>query len=379
MRQRFVVGAALVVLVLAASGPSLGSSTARSGTARHHRTGGHHGLRQGPEVVDVSVSFRVRNINRSAVANDVACTSDGATYPVYGHLVAPAAVISATQPRAVTLYIHGAAVGEQIWRNVALPGYDWAYELAKAGHASVTYDQLGFGRSGTPNGSKICIGSQADIAHQLVEKLRTGSYEVAGGQPVSFQRVALGSWSTGGLIASVEAYSFRDIDALASLSSAFDQGVAPSPLIAVLTKPDGVVAGCARGGEPKRAGGPSGYLFFLPDSVLRRVSYNADPAIVRAGSGAVERDPCGEGTSLLQTLAVDRLRLGTITVPVLLLIGDHDVFFPPPDGEQEAALFSGSRDVTYHLLPTTGHYLQGERTASLARMIASAWLRARGL
>jgi pimeloyl-ACP methyl ester carboxylesterase len=150
------------------------------------------------------------------------------------------------------------------------------------------------------------------------------------------------------------------------------------PFVALLTKPDGSFLGCALGGQPKRAGEPSGYAFSFPDTVLRGLVYRADPAVVRAVLATVERNPCGIGTSLVQTLAVDRLRLGTITVPVLLLFGDHDEFFPPPDGERQKALYSGSPDVTYELLPNTGHAMEIDGTAPTARAAVSAWLHARG-
>ncbi|MFC8182271.1 hypothetical protein CH293_17915 [Rhodococcus sp. 14-2470-1b] len=57
-----------------------------------------------PNVVDVPVSFTVRNVNDTAVP----CSADGRTSTVRGHLTAPAAGIGS----AVTLYEHGIAAGE---------------------------------------------------------------------------------------------------------------------------------------------------------------------------------------------------------------------------------------------------------------------------
>jgi pimeloyl-ACP methyl ester carboxylesterase len=268
-------------------------------------------------------------------------------------------------------------IGEGTWRG-ALPGYDWAYDEALAGHAAVTYDQLGYGRSDTPDGMKVCVGSQADVAHQLVDDLRAATYEVAGGRPVSFQRVALAGLSLGGLIAPVEAYSFRDVDALVGMGAAFDQGIAPAFLAPLATKPDGMVLGCAGGGQPKRTGAPSGYVYYFTEPLIRSLFYNADPAVVQAVLVAEEREACGLGQSILPTIAVDHLRLATITVPVLLMFGDHDAPFPPPAGANEKALYTGSHDVTYDLLAATGHAIPGERTAPTARALLSEWLHGHG-
>ena len=42
--------------------------------------------------------------------------------------------------------------------------------MARAGHVSVTVDRLGYGASGhPPTASSVCIGSQADVAHQIVQ------------------------------------------------------------------------------------------------------------------------------------------------------------------------------------------------------------------
>src|SRR5689334_13670803 len=64
-------------------------------------------------LVVQTVSFRVQNINRSAVA----CNVDGKTYEVRGQIVGPSSALrpSATQ-RAITLYLHGLGGGQVIWR-----------------------------------------------------------------------------------------------------------------------------------------------------------------------------------------------------------------------------------------------------------------------
>jgi pimeloyl-ACP methyl ester carboxylesterase len=274
--------------------------------------------------------------------------------------------------------VHGSVVGEPTWRFSAVPGYDWAGEEAKLGHASVTIDRLGFGASGLPDGNETCIGSDADVAHQIVSALRDGRYNVHGRAAPRFRRVAVAGLSAGGIIGGVEAYSFADVDALVSLSSAFDQGFSPATTADLLTNANGPVLVCARGGEAKYPGGPGGYDYTFKGTEATELFYDTAPAVIDAVIAAHEREPCGFGTSFAQTLLADALHLGDIQVPVLLVFGDHDVLFPPPDGQRQRDRFSGSRDVTLVQMADTGHALNVGRTAPAARAVVSRWLHARG-
>jgi hypothetical protein len=62
-------------------------------------------------------------------------------------------------------------------------------------------------------------------------------------------------------------------------------------------------------------------------------------------------------------------------VPAYLAFGANDAFFPPPAGDQQRDLFSGSHDVTLATFPNTGHGLFLERTRFEVRGSISSWLR----
>ena len=47
--------------------------------------------------------------------------------------------------------------------------------MARLGHVSVSIDRLGYDDSGHPQGHLTCIGSSADVTHQLVQHLRAGT------------------------------------------------------------------------------------------------------------------------------------------------------------------------------------------------------------
>jgi pimeloyl-ACP methyl ester carboxylesterase len=137
------------------------------------------------KVVKRAITFQVRNVDRSALV----CPSDGAAYDVKGHLVGPESHVGAGASdghRSATLYLHGFSFGEFFWSFGAVPRYDYAAAMARAGHVSVVIDRLGYGSSGHPEGNQTCLGAQADVAHQIIGELRSGDYALEGGEPLRF-------------------------------------------------------------------------------------------------------------------------------------------------------------------------------------------------
>jgi pimeloyl-ACP methyl ester carboxylesterase len=321
------------------------------------------------EIVDVQVRFNVRNINRSMVP----CQSDGGGYTVVGHLVAPRTVLNAPDP-AVTLYIHGFGFGEFFWHFSAVPGYDYATGQAVAGHASVVVDRLGYGASGRPPGAQTCLGAQADITHQIIGELRTGAYVIAAGVAPIFRRIALAGHSIGGQIVQIEAYSFSDVDALLVISYAD----LSSPL--ALSEFGKTALVCLTGGQAAGPGASGGYAYFgqSPADFGAAMFYNISDSVKAAATALRTRDPCGDSASVPQALVADKLGLGKITVPVLVVCAANDALFPPADCLQQRGLFTGSRDASDTLLDNTGHALTLERTKDTFRGRVSAWLAQRG-
>jgi pimeloyl-ACP methyl ester carboxylesterase len=314
------------------------------------------------EIVDEPVSFAVHNVNRSQVP----CPTDGREYQVAAHLVGPASGLHAAQ-RSLTIYVHGGFIGERLWR-LPVPGYDHAYEMALLGHVSVTLDMLGMGHSGLPDGRLTCIGGDADVIHQVIGQLRAGSYNA--GKSPSFQRIALAGLSAGSYRVLTEAASFGDVDALLPMGglsfpspTAFASAIAP----AILT--------CAAGGEPKHGDdGPPGYVNVNLAKNQNFLVYNAEPNVRAAALNAAEYDPCGEVNTLVTSGVIDSQLQARITVPVLVVFGDHDAFFPPPYMGNQPSDYSHSPDATLLELKDTGHVVQYSRTTPTFRAKLSAWL-----
>ncbi|HEX8051486.1 MAG TPA: alpha/beta fold hydrolase [Thermoleophilaceae bacterium] len=321
------------------------------------------------DVVSIPVKFAVENVNRSALP----CASDGQSYELAGEIVGPRAVLEGSAPASATLYLHEFSY-DDFFHFRAAPGVDYATEMARAGHVSVAIDRLGYDDSPHPPGTATCLGAHADMARQVIDALRAGSYRPAQGRPRGFQRIVLAGHSVGGEVAELEAYSFGGIDALV-LFGVVDQGF--QPRATQVAAEQGAV--CARGGED--SGGAPGYAFYgdTPESVRDLSFYDADPAVVAASERQRHRDPCGDVNSNVPALGSNNAHMGEIEVPVLLLYGLEDGVMTRDAQRQHGEKYTGSADVTTAYFERTAHAMLLERTAPQVRGAVSRWLGERGL
>jgi pimeloyl-ACP methyl ester carboxylesterase len=319
-----------------------------------------------------AVTFSVQNLNRSKLG----CKTDGATYQIKGHLVGPRSAIAGSSrrrkhPRAATLYVHGLGFGEWFWNFKAVPGYDYASLQAKRGHTSVVIDRLGYDASGHPDGNASCLGGQADIAHQIVQQLRKGSYAVETGKAVRFKRIALAGHSAGGEIADIEAYSFKDVDALLVMS--FSYSNLPRAQIALGPTRDK----CLAGGEPAEPGLPSGYAYYGQPTAAdyQAIMFaNAAKPVLDAASALRNRDPCGDTNSIVPALLQQRPLIAKIKVPVLIVCGTRDALYSSLGCVQQQERYTHSRSNKLELVKGAGHALTLEGAAATFRKKVARWL-----
>ena len=321
------------------------------------------------------VTFQIQNVNRSKLA----CGADGAAHQIKGYLTGPQAKVgrvSRKRKTAATLYLHGLGFGEWFWHanpSLGVPKkFEYALAQAAAGHVSVTIDRLGYDASDHPDGFKICLGSQADIAHQIVQQLRSGSYSVAGGKPVRFKKVALVGHSIGGAIAMLEAYSFKDVNALGVASFSFQN--LPRAQVAFGPTRDA----CLAGGQPAEPGTPSGYAYFgqPTDADFVAVMFRSTP--VPAVLALRNRDPCGDIASVIPALVQQQSQIGAIKVPVLVICGTKDLLYAPLGCESQANRFTGSRHVKLESVRNAPHAITFDKGAAVFRTKVSRWLKQRG-
>ena len=344
-RKTLVAAVLAAVAVLAAASPAL---------ADDHDTSSQ-------DIVEVPVSFGVVNTNTSKVP----CASDGKPYTVNGTIVAPKEALESAD--AATLYLHAVTWGDYYWRFKDVPDYDYAHQMAERGHVSVAIDRLGYGDSGMPGGNDTCFGSEADVAHQIVDQLRSGQYSTNGAESSAFDKVFLGGSSVGGLTANITAYSFKNVDGV--FNQAWGDATA-TPYTA--TETADVVSRCLAGGDQ---GAPPNYAAFAKNSRETFYFASAEQA-VRDAVPDVQPDPCGQILSLPAGIAADTAFLGEIDVPVLVQFGSADpVFGPHPLAiEQMAARYLGSPQVTKSVIPDASHYPLVEREHMKVVEDVDAWL-----
>jgi pimeloyl-ACP methyl ester carboxylesterase len=304
------------------------------------------------------VDFEVENANRSALP----CPADGSKRTVRGRLVLPAG----PRPSTVTLYLHEYSFGRFFWDFAAVPGYDYAAALAERGHASVIVDRLGYDESDRPVGTATCLGAHADVARQIVARLKRQGFE----------RVVLAGHSVGAAAAELAAHSFADLGIAGLMVFAWSDRDASQRTVEQSAAQGAV---CAGGGEPADEGGPGGYAYYgqAPEDFQANVFASAEPAVVAAATRMRNRDPCGDAASLTQATVVNAGRAERIEVPVLVLFGERDPNFEPGAGPRQAELFSGSPDVTLRTFAGASHALTLEREAPAVQDEAARWLAAR--
>jgi pimeloyl-ACP methyl ester carboxylesterase len=326
------------------------------------------------KTASVAVTFNVRNTNTSQFA----CASDGGTYQVKGHITGPASVLASAskkkkRPQGTTLYLHGLGVGEWLWYFPAVSSVNYALQQAKAGHVSVTVDRLGYGASSRPpDGNKICIGSEADIAHQIVQALKNGSYAVTAGMPRKYKRVALAGHSAAGEISILEAYSYRDVSALIVVAFSFSN--LPAANITF-----GNQRNACQAGVPAEPGVPGSYQLFgrTPAEFQQSFFHSATKAVRDAATPLHKPDPCGDNVSLTEALNKQAAGARKIKVPALVICGAKDVLYAPFGCELQATRFA-SRDKKSVIVSNAGHGLPLEKPARTFREKLDGWLSRRG-
>ena len=314
-------------------------------------------------VVEFPVSFRVVNSNTSQDP----CLSDGRPYTVKGHITGPASALSGSPAPPITMYLYGYEGGEWNWDLKRVPGYDYAAEMAKLGHVSLTLDELGYGNSGHPqDGNLTCQGALADVAHQIIGELRSGDYSLAGGPGIRFTTIALAGHDVGGQVAEIEAYSYRDINGLI-LATWADQGFT-----------SWILERSAVAAADWCTASPTGYVHFVSDQEFRTLLFHrADGRVIDATTALRNANPCGIMRSVPLAVEFDPVKTRSVTVPLLDVYGAEDTLIWSHAGEAQQQDNFGSKDKTTVFIPDSGHFPMFELTAPQFRAAISSWLNSR--
>jgi pimeloyl-ACP methyl ester carboxylesterase len=315
-------------------------------------------------IVELPVAFQVTNTNTSMAP----CPSTGATYTVRGHITGPRSALLAGTAKGITVYLFGYEAGEWNWDLKGVPGYDYATEMAKRGHVSLTLDELGYGASDHPaNGNETCQGAEADVTHQIIQKLRNRGYTLAEAPVIGYSKVILAGHDVGGQVAEMEAYSYSDIDGLILVTWA-DQGQTPY-----------IIERATLAANDSCTESASGYVHFISEREFRTLLFYKPAArVLNATSALRNANPCGIIRSTPTGVPVDKANVSEIEVPVLIVWGNNETVVWTRQGEEEQQTdFSGSSDKSTVFIPEAGHFPMFEKTAPLFDGLMSGWLGSR--
>jgi pimeloyl-ACP methyl ester carboxylesterase len=322
-------------------------------------------------LVELPASFRVTNSNTSQDP----CLSDGRRYTIRGHITAPAAALRRSPASPITVYLYGYEGGEWNWDLKAMPGYDYAAKMAKLGHVSLTLDELGYGASGRPqDGNLTCQGALADIAHQIIGKLRSGDYSLRGRRGIRFRTVVLAGHDVGGQVAEIEAYSYHDINGLI-LATWADQGFTPWIIQRSAIAANDWCTTSPLQGSPDS---PTSYVHFASAQEFRTLLFqNADPRVIAATTTLRNPNPCGIMRSGPIAVQFDPVKTQSVTAPLLDIYGAEDTLVWSHAGEAQQQDNFGSKDKTTIFIPNAGHFPMFERSAPQFRAEIATWLDSR--
>lgn len=311
-----------------------------------------------PDVAVSPVAFEVENP-----------LTPGETWTVRGDLFAG----EHTCTSHVLLLLHGLSYGRWAWDFPLEPDtYSTARALARAGYAAVAIDQLGYDASAgdsdptgrRANGYTLTIQSYAHIAAQIADQLRAGS----SGTP-AFEQVGLVGHSAGTEIAEYTAGLYGNVDLV--VATGYHHFPSQRIVVDFLT---GDVVRAALGDYEYFGDTPeqrNEYMYHLPV---------ADPAVVAADRDLANLTPSGQVWTIASQPS--RVLLPLIDVPVLLVLAENDLLFPPASDHVEGfdntsaelSLFASSPDASAYVIPEAGHSFMLHPNAPQTNAAITSWL-----
>jgi len=297
-------------------------------------------------------------------------------FTIHGRLCMPAG----EAPQTVLLAMHGIVYTNGYWNVAYEPHiYNFSRYMTRAGYAVFAIDRLGYGRSSKPPAYLDSLDAQAEVAHQIIGKLRAG--EIGGHR---FGYVALVGYSYGSATSWRETSKYNDADAV--LSTAWGSAFQNIPLARVF------LAFQPAQLDPRFADRPLGYLA-LPYGRDQNYFYdlsNVDPKLMAySDEQLADTLPFGEAATFYprygafpvadEATSSDEIELPmsdqtkAITVPTFLINGTGELFFCGIDQQHctssqklqlsESRYFTDAACFRAAVIPNAGHNLNLQRNA----------------
>ncbi len=288
------------------------------------------------------------------------------------------------KPTTVMLAMHGITYTNSYW-NVDLEPetYNFAQYMAGAGYAVFSIDRLGHGKSSKPPSALVTLDAHAEVAHQLIGKLRAG--EVGGSK---FGKVILVGYSYGSATSLRESSKYNDADAvIATAWGNTFQNRALARVFATFTPAQL---------DPRFADRPIGDLTLGPNGREQNFFYdlsNVDPKILEyARTELADTLSMGEAMSFYPRFGAVPLgyaprsdeeielpqsdNTARIAIPTFLINGTFELFFCGADQKHctssqelqrtESKYYSAASCFRAAVIPNSGHNLNLQRNAPFA-------------
>jgi pimeloyl-ACP methyl ester carboxylesterase len=268
--------------------------------------------------------------------------------------------------RTLLLAVHGANYNHKYWDVPVINGHEYSFAryMAEQKYAVLAIDQLGAGESTKPeDGDVVTLDETASGIHQVITQLRSGQNAVG----YAFEKVVTVSHSLGSINAVYEQGTYHDADAVITTGMGHVEHTIPVPveLIQQLSQ----------------------FEYFMVPSELRPVMFyyapGADADVIQYDLDNLS-DFLARGqltTGILPSFVFDNatLRVGQVTGPVLVQLGEFDGLFPGSLAGQEAAFFTSASSVDVQALPGVGHDFNTHYRNHEGWKLMDEWLRSKGL
>ncbi|HKP72578.1 MAG TPA: alpha/beta hydrolase [Pyrinomonadaceae bacterium] len=285
--------------------------------------------------------------------------SDGQTYNVAGYLYYQGSY----RNRTLQVALHGGNYNHKYWDAPEINGHEYSYAryMARQKYAVLALDQLGTGESSKPEGDFVTLAETASAVHQVISQLRSGGNQLG----YAFNRVVLVGHSLGSINAVYEQGTYHDADALVTTGLGHVPHELPLPLPVIIELAQHPYFSFP---EDLRAE----LFFYAPDT---------DPDVI-AYDRANLADQLARGqlfTAIFTSFDPAATRVGQVTGPVLVQLGEHDALFPSSYAAGEAAFYSNASGVTVQSLPNVGHDVNLQLDNQAAFEMLDEWLRSNDL
>lgn len=278
-------------------------------------------------------------------------------YQVVGWLCARGSLENKT----VHVLLSGSTYGSVYWDFPYKPNhYSYVRAASRSGYATFNIDRIGIGASDHPPGNEVTVDANAFVAHQIIQALRSG--DIGG---VAFEHVILVGHSLGSTIAILVAAQYPEDSDGVILTGWAHNGMIP----------DGFVESFFPANLDSRFSHlnlDDDYVTTLPGT--RELFYYlpmAKQEVIAVDEATRETLTTGEMSTSLPIIESPISQL--IEVPVLIIIGQYDVFFCSDAGcnattivEDEQDWFSPEACIKVAVVRRSGHDLNLHRNAHAA-------------